>query len=94
LVNVAVAVLRVQRRLVAVAVISVSGAAIGIGVSWLLMPHLGIIGAAWAALASPTIVVAALTAMGFFRLLVNVRAAATAARLRARLAEEPAMGLP
>ncbi len=94
LVNVAVAVLRVQRRLRAVAVISVSGASIGIGVSALLMPHLGIIGAAWAALASPTVVVAALAAMGFFRWLINVRAAASAARLRASVIEEPAMGLP
>jgi O-antigen/teichoic acid export membrane protein len=94
LVNVAVAVLRVQRRLVAVAVISVTGAAIGIGLSWILMPHLGIMGAAWAALASPTIVVTALAAMGFFRWLINVRAAASAARLHARVTEEPAMGIP
>ncbi|WP_197518533.1 hypothetical protein [Mycobacterium sp. ACS1612] len=94
LVNVAVAVLRVQRRLVAVAAISVAGASIGIGMSWLLMPHIGIIGAAWAALAAPTIVVTVLAAMGFFRWLINVRAAASAARLRARVTEEPAMGIP
>lgn len=94
LVNVAVAVLRVQRRLVAVAVISVTGASIGIGMSWLLMPHLGIMGAAWAALAAPAIVVTGLTAMGFFRWLIGVRAAASAARLRARVTEEPAMGVP
>jgi O-antigen/teichoic acid export membrane protein len=94
LVNVAVAVLRVQRRLVAVAAISVAGASIGIGMSWLLMPRLGIMGAAWAALAAPTFVVTALTAMGFFRWLISVRAAANAARLRARVTEEPAMGIP
>jgi O-antigen/teichoic acid export membrane protein len=94
LVNVAVAVLRVQRRLVAVAAISVSGASIGIGMSWLLMPRLGIMGAAWAALASPTIVVTALAAMGFYQWLINVRAAASAAKLRARVTEEPAMGIP
>jgi O-antigen/teichoic acid export membrane protein len=93
LINLVVAMLRVQRRLVAVAAITVSGAAISIGMSLLLMPHLGIMGAGWAALASPTIVVTVLTAMGFYRWLVSVRTAANAARLRARVADEPAMGL-
>jgi O-antigen/teichoic acid export membrane protein len=94
LINVAVAMLRVQRRLVAVATITLSGAVISIGGSWLLMPHLGIMGAGWAALASPTIVATVLTAMGFYQWVVNVRTAGSAARLRARVAEEPAMGLP
>jgi hypothetical protein len=58
------------------------------------MPHLGIMGAGWAALASPTIVATVLTAMGFYQWVVNVRTAGSAARLRARVAEEPAMGLP
>ena len=55
LTNLAVAILRVQRRLVAVAAITVTGAAITIGgalLLWLLMPHLGITGAGWSALAS------------------------------------------
>jgi O-antigen/teichoic acid export membrane protein len=54
--NVAVAVLRVQRRLVAVTAVTVTGAAITIGGSWLLMPRLGILGAGWSALASQMIV--------------------------------------
>jgi O-antigen/teichoic acid export membrane protein len=94
LVNVAVAMLRVQRRLVAVAAVTVAGAAIAIGASWLLMPHLGIMGAGWAALASPMIVATALTAIGFYQWLVSVRTAGSAGRRRARVADEPAMGLP
>lgn len=94
LINVAVAMLRVQRRLVAVATVTVAGATIFIGASWLLMPHLGIMGAGWAALASPTIVATALTAMGFYQWLVSVRTAGSAGRPRARVADEPAMGLP
>jgi O-antigen/teichoic acid export membrane protein len=93
LINVAVAMLRVQRRLAAVAAITVSGAAISIGASWLLMPHLGIMGAGWAALATPMIVATALTAMGFYRWLISARAAASAGRLRTQVADEPAMGI-
>jgi O-antigen/teichoic acid export membrane protein len=93
LVNVVVSMLRVERRLAAVAAVTVSGAAISIGGSWLLMPHLGIMGAAWAALASPLIVATVLTAMGFYRWLINVRTAGTAARLRTRIVDEPAMEL-
>jgi O-antigen/teichoic acid export membrane protein len=93
LINVVVAMLRVQRRLAAVAVVTLSGAAISIGVSWLLMPHMGIMGAGWAAVASPTIVATALTAMGFYRWLASVRTGGSADRLRARVADEPAMGL-
>ena len=55
LMNVAVAMLRVKRRLVAVAAVSVMGATLTIGGSWLLMPHLGIIGAGWAVLGSQAI---------------------------------------
>jgi O-antigen/teichoic acid export membrane protein len=54
--SVAVAVLRVQRRLVAVSAVTVTGAVITIGGSWLLMPRLGILGAGWSALASQMIV--------------------------------------
>lgn len=56
LMNVAVAMLRVMRRLVAVAAVSVMGATLTIGGSCLLMPHLGIIGAGWAVLGSQAIV--------------------------------------
>ncbi|MCR8692915.1 glycosyltransferase [Rhodococcus pyridinivorans] len=63
-VAVAVAVLRVQRRLVAVAAINATGGVITLGGAWLLMPHLGIVGAGWAALASSVIVVLALPALG------------------------------
>lgn len=55
-VNVAVAVLRVHHRLVPVAVVTVAGAVITIGGSWLLMPHMGILGAGWSALTSQLIV--------------------------------------
>jgi O-antigen/teichoic acid export membrane protein len=61
--NVAVAVLRVQRRLVAVSAVTVTGAAITIGGSWLLMPRLGILGAGWSALASQMIVAITLTVL-------------------------------
>jgi O-antigen/teichoic acid export membrane protein len=54
--NVAVAILRVQHRLVAVTAVTVTGAALTIGGSWLLMPRLGILGAGWSALASQMIV--------------------------------------
>ncbi len=93
LINVAVAMLRVQRRLVAVAAVTVSGAALSIGLSWLLMPRLGIMGAGWAAVASPAIVATALTVMGFYRWLVGARAASSAGRLSTRVAEEPALGV-
>ena len=48
LINLAMAILRVQRRLVAVAAVTVTGAAITIGgalLLWMLVPHLGITGA-------------------------------------------------
>jgi glycosyltransferase involved in cell wall biosynthesis/O-antigen/teichoic acid export membrane protein len=75
LVNVAVAVLRVQRRLVGVAAITVTGAAITIGGSWLLMPHLGIMGAGWSALASQ-LIVATTSAVVVRRSFVSARGSA------------------
>ena len=60
LINVAVAILRVQRRLAVVAALTVAGAAMTIGGAWLLMPHLGIFGAGVAGLASQVIVATAL----------------------------------
>jgi O-antigen/teichoic acid export membrane protein len=61
--NVAVAVLRVQHRLVAVSAVTVTGAAITIGGSWLLMPRVGIMGAGWSALASQFIVALTLSVL-------------------------------
>jgi O-antigen/teichoic acid export membrane protein len=87
LINVAVAMLRVQRRLAAVAAISVAIATIAVALSWLLMPHLGIMGAGWAALISPTIVVTTLTGLWVHRSLTGARAG----RSRAPAADEPAM---
>jgi O-antigen/teichoic acid export membrane protein len=78
LINVVVAILRVQRRLVAVATVTVMGATITIGGSWLLMPHLGINGAGWAALATPVILAAMLAVMWHYRSLVDARTARTA----------------
>jgi glycogen synthase len=59
-INVAVTILRVQRRLAAAAAVSVTRAAMTLGGAWLLMLHLGITGAGWAALASYVIVATAL----------------------------------
>ena len=70
LINLAVAILRVQRRLVAVAAVNTTGATITIGGSWLLMPHLGINGAGWAALATPVILAAMLAVMWLYRSIV------------------------
>jgi O-antigen/teichoic acid export membrane protein len=78
LINLVVAMLRVQRRLVAVATVTVMGATITIGGSWLLMPHLGINGAGWAALATPVILAATLAVMWHYRSLVDARTARTA----------------
>jgi O-antigen/teichoic acid export membrane protein len=75
-VNVAVAILRVQRRLVAVAAVMVTEAAItivGALLLWLLMPHLGITGAGWSALASPVIIATTLAVMWHYRSLVSAR---------------------
>jgi O-antigen/teichoic acid export membrane protein len=77
-INVTVAILRVQRRLVAVAAVTVTAAALTIGGSWLLMPHLGIIGAGWAALASEAIVASALAATWYHRSLISGRTARSA----------------
>lgn len=54
LINVAVAVLRVQRRLALVAVLTVAGASISIAGAWMLMPHFGIFGAGIAVMVSQT----------------------------------------
>jgi hypothetical protein len=85
--------LRVQRRLVAVAAISVAGATISIGLSWLLMPHLGSMGAGWAALASPMIVATTLTAIVCHRSFAGTRTAGSASATGADIADKPAMEL-
>jgi O-antigen/teichoic acid export membrane protein len=80
-VNMLVAILRVQRRLVAVAAVTVTRAAIIVGgalLVWLLMPRLGITGAGWSALASEVIVAATLAVMWCYRSLVSARAVAFA----------------
>ena len=75
LINVAVAMLRVQRQLVAVSFLTVTGAVLTIGGAWALMPHLGITGAGWAALASQLIVAAVLAFVGYRRYLISTRSA-------------------
>jgi glycosyltransferase involved in cell wall biosynthesis/Na+-driven multidrug efflux pump len=65
--DVAVAILRSQCRLPAVAAVTVTGGTITLGGAWLLMPSLGIAGAGWAALASPVIVATVLMAIGLRR---------------------------
>ena len=63
LVNVVLAILRVRRRLKLVAAVTVAGAAITITSTWLLLPHVGIFGAAVAVLGSQLIVAAMLTTL-------------------------------
>jgi O-antigen/teichoic acid export membrane protein len=65
LINLALTVLRVQRRLTAVAAATAAGAVMTIGGTWLLMPHLGVFGAALALLTSQAIVATALAVMVF-----------------------------
>jgi O-antigen/teichoic acid export membrane protein len=92
LINMAVAILRVQRRLVAVAGVTVTEAALRIGgalLLWLLMPHLGITAAGWAALASPVIVATTLAVMWHYRSRVSARTAGTAGDSPACVAGEP-----
>jgi O-antigen/teichoic acid export membrane protein len=74
LINVSIAVLRVQRRLIAVAAVTVTVAIFSIGGSWLLMPILGINGAGWAALASELAVATTLAVMWCRRGLISTRA--------------------
>ena len=47
-VNVAVAILRLQGRLAATAAVTIAQATIALSAAWLLMPHLGIAAAGWA----------------------------------------------
>jgi O-antigen/teichoic acid export membrane protein len=91
-INLAVAILRVQRRLVAVAAVTVTTAAITISgalLLWLLMPHLGITGAGWSTLASGVIVATTLPVMWHYRSRVSARTAGTAGDSPACVAGEP-----
>jgi O-antigen/teichoic acid export membrane protein len=63
-INVAVAILRVQGQLAAVAAFTVAGATMSLVGAWLLMPHLGIFGAGLAVFASQSIVAIAFAALG------------------------------
>lgn len=94
LMNVAVAMLRVQRRLVAVAAVSVTAAALTIGGSSLLMPHLGIIGAGWAVLASEVMMAITVAVMWHYRSRVGARTAGSAGEPLARVvADGPSVAL-
>lgn len=94
LTDLAVASLRVQRRLVAVAVITVTGSAITTGgawLLWLLVPQWGITGAGVSALASAVIIATTLAVILFYRYRVGARTAGTDGDSPARVADEPAL---
>jgi hypothetical protein len=91
-INVGVAILRVQRRLVAVAAVSVTGATVTVGgalLLWLLVPHLGITGAGWSTLASGVIIATTLAVMWHHPSLVSARTASTGGDSPACVAGEP-----
>jgi hypothetical protein len=95
-INVAVAILRVQRRLVAVAAVTVTGAVITIGgalLLWLLMPHLGITGAGWSTLASGVIIATTLAVMWHYPSRVSARTAGTGGDSPACVAGEPPLDI-
>ena len=71
LINMTVAILRVQHRLAVVAAVTVAGATMSIVGAWLLMPHLGIFGAGVAVFGSQMIVATAFAVMGPLRFLVH-----------------------
>lgn len=92
LTDLALANLRVQRRLVAVAAITVTGSAITTGgalLLWLLMPQWGITGAGVSALASAVIIAITLAVILLYRYRVSVRTAGTAGDSPAYVADEP-----
>ena len=64
LINVAIAVLRVQGRLAVIAALAVAGAILSIGGAWLAMPHFGIFGSGLAVFASQTIIALAFFVVG------------------------------
>jgi O-antigen/teichoic acid export membrane protein len=91
LTDLALASLRVQRRLVAVAAITLTGSAITTGgalLLWLLMPQFGITGAGVSALASAVIIATTLVGMLIYRYRVSARTAGTAGDSPAGVAGE------
>lgn len=66
-INVAIAILRVQGRLAVVAVVTTAGAAVSIVGAWLLMPHFGVFAAGLAVTVSQVIVAGVFAAVGFRR---------------------------
>jgi O-antigen/teichoic acid export membrane protein len=90
--DLAVAGLRVQRRLVAVAAIMVTGSAITTGgalLLWMLVPQWGITGAGVSALASGVIIATTLAVILFYRYRVAARTAGTAGDSNACVDGEP-----
>lgn len=75
LINVAVAILRIQGRLALITALTVAGAVISLGGAWLLMPHLGIFGAVLAVLAAQTLEAIAFVVVGLRRPAVTARTA-------------------
>lgn len=65
LINLSLTILRVQSRLSAVAVVTTAGAVITIGGTWVLIPHMGVFGAAAALLTSQAIVATTLALLVF-----------------------------
>jgi O-antigen/teichoic acid export membrane protein len=91
LTDLALASLRVQRRLVAAAAITVTGSAITTGgalLLWLLTPQFGITGAGVSALASAVIIATTLVGMLIYRYRVSARTAGTAGDSPAGVAGE------
>jgi O-antigen/teichoic acid export membrane protein len=92
LTDLAMASLRVQRRLIPVAAITVTGSAITIGgawLLWLLMPQWGITGAGVSALASAVVIATTLAVLLFYRYRVGARTAGTAGDPNASVDGEP-----
>jgi O-antigen/teichoic acid export membrane protein len=92
LTDLAMASLRVQRRLVAVAAITVTGSSMTTGgafLLWLLIPQWGITGAGVSALASSVIIATTLAVLLFYRYRVNTRTAGTAGDSSACVDDEP-----
>jgi O-antigen/teichoic acid export membrane protein len=92
LTDLALASLRVQRRLVAVAAITVTGSAITTGgawLLWLLMPQWGITGAGVSSLASAVIIATTVAVMLLYRNRASARTAGTAGDSPACVADGP-----
>jgi O-antigen/teichoic acid export membrane protein len=92
LTDLALAILRVQRQLVAVAVITVAGSVMTTGgayLLWLLLPQWGITGAGVAALTSAVIIATTLAVVLLYRNRVSARTLGTAGDSLASVADGP-----